>query len=280
MRHYFLFAALLVVLAGTAPGCKKSKPSEPSDSAPPEAKPPSGPATTPSPTGSQLSFSTPIDQVKPFYPESDTRTRLISSNNLKQIGLAWQIFHDKYSAFPAGVYDKSGSKVGLSWRVAILPNIEQDKLYKQFKLDEPWDSENNKKLIPLMPRTYAPPGTDGKAGLTYYRSIGGPNTVLPPVKRGTPGQPAIGVSMIQIPDGTANTMIVLEAGQPIEWTRPDDLEYVPGKPLPAVGGLFGDGLHIATADGFARFLAKKSVTPELIKGLITVNGGEVFQFPK
>src|SRR5205823_6071723 len=96
--------------------------------------------------------------------------RTTSVNNLKQIGLAAHIFHDKYNAFPAGVFDASGKKVGLSWRVAILPFIEQDALYREFKLDEPWDSDHNKKLIAKMPKVFAPPaGEKVAAGYTYYQ---------------------------------------------------------------------------------------------------------------
>src|SRR5262249_30142494 len=81
-----------------------------------------------------------------------SRTR--SANNLKQIGLAMHNYHDVNGAFPpAAVCDKTGKPM-LSWRVLILPYIEQDALYKEFKLDEPWDSEHNKKLLAKMPKVY------------------------------------------------------------------------------------------------------------------------------
>src|SRR5207253_5726964 len=78
------------------------------------------------------------------------------TNNLKQIAIA---FHNYASAhrdhFPAAaIYSKDGKPL-LSWRVALLPYLEQDNLYKQFKLDEPWDSEHNKKLIARMPKVFA-----------------------------------------------------------------------------------------------------------------------------
>src|SRR5205807_685646 len=155
-------------------------------------------------------------------------------------------------ALPAGIYDSTG-KVGLSWRVAILPYIEQDTLYKQFKFDEPWDGPNNKKLIPMMPKTYARPG-GGQSGQTYYRTFTGPETPFPPPKPGQPGRPAFGVKLNGIIDGTSRTAMVVEAGNPIEWTRPDDLAYTAGGPLPAVGGIFPDGFHVAWCDGSVRFI--------------------------
>ena len=69
--------------------------------------------------------------------------RMQSKNNLKQIALAMHNYEATYGHFPHDITDKNGKPI-LSWRVAILPFIEQDNLYKQFKLDEPWDSPNNR----------------------------------------------------------------------------------------------------------------------------------------
>src|SRR5215207_10182341 len=87
-------------------------------------------------------------------PPSRAEVRL-AQNNLKQIGLAFHNFHDQTGAFPADIKGKDG-KALLSWRVAILSYVEQDPLYKQFKLDEPWDSANNKPLAAKLPKLYAP----------------------------------------------------------------------------------------------------------------------------
>lgn len=79
----------------------------------------------------------------------------IAVNKLKQFGLACQNYHDTNDALPGNIADKDGKPL-LSWRIAILPFIEQQALYEQFKRDEPWDSEHNKKLIEKMPKLYAP----------------------------------------------------------------------------------------------------------------------------
>jgi len=80
--------------------------------------------------------------------------RANSTNNLKQMGLAMHNYMDVNKSFPAhAVYSKDGKPL-LSWRVMILPYIEQDALYRQFKLDEPWDSDHNKKLMAQMPKIY------------------------------------------------------------------------------------------------------------------------------
>src|SRR5947207_1926384 len=87
-----------------------------------------------------------------------------SKKNLEQIVLA---VHNHASAnvdrLPGDIRSKDGKPL-LSWRVAILPFIDEDDLYKQFKLDEPWDSENNKKLIEKLPKTYAPIRVRARAG--------------------------------------------------------------------------------------------------------------------
>ncbi len=90
-----------------------------------------------------------------------------STSNLKQIAIAFHAFHDTTAGLPADITDKAGKPL-LSWRVAILPYIEQSELYNQFKLDEPWDSANNKKLIEKMPKLYAPVRVKAKAGETFY----------------------------------------------------------------------------------------------------------------
>ncbi len=204
-------------------------------------------------------------------------TRAISNNNLKQIGLAMHNFADTHrSGFPAGIHASTG-KVGLSWRVAILPYIEQDELYKQFKLDEPWDSEHNKKLIPLIPRTYTVRGRDTTEGLTYYRSFSGEGTAFPPPKNGLAGKFAFGLKFVDISDGSSNTGLVVEAGDPVVWTKPDELAFTPNGALPSVGGMFGGGYRMLFCDGSVREM-KPDTAAATLKGIITARGGEVVDF--
>src|SRR5258708_1665192 len=74
------------------------------------------------------------------------KIRSLTQNNLKQIGLAVHNYASTYQdKIPQNVLDKNGKAI-LSWRVLLLPYLEQNELYKQFKMDEPWDSENNLKL--------------------------------------------------------------------------------------------------------------------------------------
>ncbi len=203
----------------------------------------------------------------------DVNSRM-SNNNLKQLGLG---FHNVASTYnfelPTGIYDSTG-KVGLSWRVAMLPFIEHGELYKQFHLSEPWDSPHNKQLISKMPRTYAKPGTDPSNGMTHYRTITGSGTIFPPPAPGKGGTLAFGLKLTAIRDGTSNTALVVEAVDPVEWTRPDDLVYLAGGPLPKLGGISPDGYMIALADGSVRWF-KGGASEQTLRALCTATAGDL-----
>jgi hypothetical protein len=189
-----------------------------------------------------------------------------SANNLKQIMLAFHNYHDTFNGFPsAAICDKNGKPL-LSWRVAILPFIEQDALYKQFHLDEPWDSEHNKKLIPMMPKVYAQPNAENPAAdSTPYRVFYGNGAALELKKS---------VRIVEFTDGTSNTVVVVEAAEPVVWTKPDEFEYSPDKPLPKLGKPSADGFWVAMGDGSVRFV-KKTISEKTLRAVITRNGGEI-----
>jgi RNA polymerase sigma factor (sigma-70 family) len=189
-----------------------------------------------------------------------------TDNNLKQIGLAMHNYHDVHGRFPAGAIYGKGGKPLLSWRVALLPYLEQENLYKQFRLDEPWDSEHNKGLLSVVPKVYIPvTGKDRERPVTYYRGFTGNGTIF----EGTQGR-----RLADITDGTSNTLLVVEAGEAVPWTKPDELPYDPDKPLPKLGGLFDGDFHILMADGSTRY-AQKKYNEQVLRALITYNGGEV-----
>jgi hypothetical protein len=119
----------------------------------------------------------------------------------------------------------------------LLPFLEEDNLWRQFKLDEPWDSPNNLKLLNHMPAVYGTPEANKRAGpgKTYYRGFSHKRAIFEaPKPRDPPTRFRIPASF---PDGTANTIAVVEAGDPVEWTKPEDLDWSPGRPRPALGGL-------------------------------------------
>jgi Protein of unknown function (DUF1559) len=177
-------------------------------------------------------------------------------------------YHDMHGRLPpAVVYGEDGTPL-YSWRVLLLPLLEQEELYREFHLDEPWDSPHNLTLLPRMPGTYAPPR--GKASKvpphhTVCRVFHGPGAAFE-------GQ--VGLRLQDFLDGTSNTLLVVEAGEPVPWTQPEGLPYAADRPLPELPTLFRDGFRAAFADGSVRFIRRD--TPEAaLRALVTRNGNEL-----
>jgi uncharacterized protein (TIGR03067 family) len=193
--------------------------------------------------------------------------RVRSQNNLKQLALALHNYHDSFGSLPtAAIYSKDGKPL-LSWRVAILPFIEQDNLYKQFKLDEPWDSEHNKKLLAQMPKLYAPVGGAVKdKHSTFYQVFVGKGTMFEGKK---------GVKFQDVPNGVSNTIMVVEAGEAVPWTKPADLPYDAEKPLPKLGGMLKNIINVAMGDGSVRALPENFDEKTIRSSITRKNGKQV-----
>jgi RNA polymerase sigma factor (sigma-70 family) len=189
-----------------------------------------------------------------------------SADNLKRLALAVHAYHDKHKRFPpAAVYDKNG-KALLSWRVLLLPYLDQQNLFNLFKLDQPWDSPNNKKLSQILVKVFAPL-EDGK---THYRVFTGPGTVFEGAKR---------IRLTDVKDGLSNTLLIVEADEAVPWTKPDELPYDPKKPLPSLGRRLKDGFYVAVCDGSVH-LVRPPVNEEVLRAAITRSGGEEVDLKK
>jgi prepilin-type processing-associated H-X9-DG protein len=209
--------------------------------------------------------------VPAFATAQVAARRAMSVNNLKQIGLAFHNYHDSKNRFPSSVnYGGSTGKVPYSWRVAILPYIEQQELYNAYNFDEPWDGPNNRKLLDKMPATYSYPGLDGtpasRTNISYF-IFTGPETAVD-------AGPNSMVTIASITDGTSNTILAVEAQRDIPWTKPEDIPFDPNGPLPELGGFWENGFNALFVDGSVRSL-KKSIMPNVLKALLTRAGGEV-----
>jgi len=208
-----------------------------------------------------------------WWAGQNSKERMISQNNLKQMALAMHNYNDVYRNFPpAAVGDPTQPEPmrqpNLSWRVAILPFIEQQGLYRQFKLNEPWDSPNNIKLLGQMPKIYKLPGDDKtKPDHTHYQVF---------VGNGAAFEKTRGVRFpAEFPDGSSNTILIVEAEQAVPWTKPDDVAFDPSKPMmPLMSRHFGSVFHVALADGSIRVL-KPSLSETTLKAAITRGGGEI-----
>jgi len=209
-----------------------------------------------------------FDLVKPALETARGQAaRVQSMNNLKQIGLAMHCWHDDHKGLPAPAsYDAQGKPL-LSWRVHLLPLVGQEQLYKQFHLNEAWDGPHNRTLIDKMPAIYRSPGCRlPEQGRTSY---------VAPVGRDTVFAGREGMALDQIKDGTSNTILVVEVGDPqaVIWTAPEDLPFDPEQPAKGLGGPFKGGFLAVFCDGSVQFLPLPQDAKNL-RSLFTPAAGE------
>src|SRR5262249_15796956 len=164
-----------------------------------------------------MGMNCPVQSADDKPAANEKEARQTSANNLKQLALAMHNYHDTYGHLPPAALKNKEGKALLSWRVALLPFVEEDKLYKEFRLDEPWDSAHNMKLLAKMPKIYAPVlGKPKQPHSTYYQVFTGDGTF------GGDVPPRIPASF---PDGTSNTIMIIEAGEAGPWTQPVQLDH-------------------------------------------------------
>ncbi|MCC9609732.1 DUF1559 domain-containing protein [Blastopirellula sp. JC732] len=193
--------------------------------------------------------------------------RMQSTNNMKQIGLALHNYADTYGTFPPATINDENGKPMHSWRVLILPFIEEQFLYSQYDFNEPWDGPNNRLLMSQMPMVYADPTIDSPPGegATSYQAISDEGTVMNETR---------GSLFREITDGTSNTALVVEnTGKMVPWLRPDDTkisDFVQG--IPFEKGPVG-GTNVLMADGSVQFFSE-TIEPDVIKAISTREGGE------
>jgi RNA polymerase sigma factor (sigma-70 family) len=220
------------------------------------------PATNTPPASDAAAARPPANAAKPL--ELAVRQRWQSVQNLKQIMLAVHNYASSHeSRFPDNIRDKDGRSL-LSWRVAILPFLEEDRLYSRFKLDEPWDGPHNKKLLVAMPKVYWAPTAGPRSTDTYYQRFAGPGTML---------DPAGPLRFADVRDGLSNTLFAVEAGTAVPWTKPEDIPYDPKKPLPKLGGILPHVIAGAFGGGSV-YPLRKDFDENILRAAITRSGEE------
>jgi prepilin-type processing-associated H-X9-DG protein len=192
------------------------------------------------------------------------------SNNLKQIALAFHNYHDVYGSFPPAYLPDEDGRPMHSWRVLLLPFLEQQALYGMYDFSEPWDSPVNAMVTSTaIPVFQCPSDPTATGPTTNYMVITGPGTVF---------EGSQSTSIREIPDGTSNTLLVVEVGATgTNWAEPVDLD-AGSLTLPfAQGGQPGSyhpgGINAALCDGSVRFLSD-TLSPSVLHALITRAGGE------
>jgi hypothetical protein len=201
-------------------------------------------------------------------------------SNIRHIGLALINYEKQYGSFPpAYIADRQGKPMH-SWRVLILPQLGENKLYKQYRFDEPWDGPNNSKLHDQMPDYFRCPSDfyNERGNITNYVAVVGDETAWP-------GQRGRRISEIKDdPSQTALVVEVIDSG--IHWMQPDDLQfksmsmeinYPKGSGVSnAISSDHASGIALMVLiDGTGRACGGiMDDPPEKIRAMLTIDGGE------
>ena len=198
--------------------------------------------------------------------------RMQCTNNMKMIGLALHTYIDANGCLPpAYTVDENGNPLH-SWRVLMLPYMEQQYLYDQIRHDEPWDSEYNKQFHSQMMSCYRCPSATGHTlGMTCYSVIVGEETPF--------GDPTAKLTLGDIPDGFSNTIFLVERKTPVCWMDPTQEitfeEACKGINVSenGIGSNHTGGINACIFDGSVMFISK-TIDPDALRAALTRAGGE------
>jgi hypothetical protein len=204
----------------------------------------------------------------------ETERQARAAGQMRQLLAAMLAYEKKHGSFPARASQGKDGKALLSWRVHLLPFLGEEKLYREFRLDEAWDGAHNRKLLARMPAAYRPESEKLAAGhRTTFLAPAGNVTMFPPGR---------GVRVAEVTDGTSQTALLVDAAddRAVEWTRPDDLKVdEKDASLPkALSTRYGGQYLVGLADGGARFLPGAFPAASLW-ALLTRGGAEVVELP-
>lgn len=201
--------------------------------------------------------------------------RLQDISHLKQISLAMLNYHSQHDQFPEDIKNEQGEPI-LSWRVRLLPYLDQAAIYRKFDLTQPWDSEQNIKLASTEITTFRLPNRHEsfKEGMFH-------TCYLIPIGQETEDSPRTlctennCVSWDEIEDGSSQTLMVVAAKEEymVPWTKPDGFQFNPEKPREVFGEYYPGLFLVAFVDGSVRVISPEITDDELL-GMFTINGGE------
>jgi hypothetical protein len=216
--------------------------------------------------------------VNTYYYVTQAANRTETYNNMRQIGLACHGHLDVHKTLPTPkmIVSKGGKTVELSWRVSILPFLEQQSLFDQFDRSRAWDTASNVLLVNSMPTVFQDAQRDAIPASTYFQYFTGPNTLWPanaPISSNFPKE---------IPDGSYVTILFAEAANAVPWSSPVDVAITPNKPIPLpemINRERGSWFLACFADGSVRNLHEHELSQEILRSLIDPRDGRLIDLP-
>lgn len=176
------------------------------------------------------------------------------AKSLRMIGLGMELFRDRnLEQYPRNIVDADGKPLW-SWRVQLLPVMELDFYYRQLRLDEPWDSTHNSRILAQMPpRVFAinPQTPDGHADV----------------------QAVIGPGFGFSPDGDEpitkagkDTLMLVEVApeRAVFWAKPNDYVWNPEKPTDGLGAP-GASFFLASHGSYGSVRISKQESADVLK---------------
>lgn len=198
-------------------------------------------------------------------------------NQFKQIGLAIWNYESANRSFPAAaIYSKERpNQPLLSWRVAILPYLGETALFEKFRLNEPWDSEHNRQLIPQIPQVFVDPDPAILKALALQGE--GRTTYVVPAGERTVFRSPTGMALKEITDGTSRTVLALEIvpERSVVWTEPHDWTPDANDPLAGVRRTDGRSATVVRVDGSVHILTE-GIDAEKWSAMLTPDGNDFF----
>jgi hypothetical protein len=203
--------------------------------------------------------------------------------NLGGVALALHYYDESHGSLPPAIlYGKDGTPLH-SWRVLILPYLEESVLYNEFHLDEPWNSPHNIQLLPRMPKSYRAPGRKASMIPPYHTVLHvfvGKGTPFEEIPRPVPEDTSNPLATRKgwkirddFPNWPGKPLLFVEAGEPVPWTKPQELLYDPDQPLPELFCIFKEGFRGCEISASYHFVYKGTSETDM-RDLITRDGGK------
>lgn len=226
--------------------------------------------TAPDGTDSKVTSKAPAQPEEPATTVEEAKAR--SFKNLRVIANALEAFASEKRAYPV---QSIRARKFLSWRVELLPFLGYEELYKKFRLNEPWDSNDNLALIKQIPKEYRHPMRKADDPRTNY---------VFPIGEYTPflkNNRAVPLVRIDEADGRGNTAILFESkiDDAVFWTKPDDWNLNYDNLLEGMGHAYGEGIVCVMGGGRIATL-KSSITHKELKSILTIDGNEPIELSK